>query len=108
MFVQARCALAQTLPRERCRWSSRPVARVAPDCSLNGLADRHVTIERWTRVDGTRTANVVNGKVVVHAPSAAALPPQPRGASSRNAEPRSDYPYLLSLPTDPNAPTPGP
>ncbi|MCW2914589.1 MAG: hypothetical protein JWN52_2657 [Actinomycetia bacterium] len=74
------------------------MARVAPVCSLNGQADRYVTIERWTRVDGTRTANVV-----VHARSAAALPPQPRGANERNMQPRSGYPYLLSLPTDPNA-----
>ncbi|MFC7569669.1 CU044_5270 family protein [Actinomadura namibiensis] len=60
---------------------------------LFGPPDRRVTEESWRRVDGTQSATVVRGKVQV----------RPVTDLERSAVPRNDYPYLLSLPTDPKA-----
>ncbi|MEU5877731.1 CU044_5270 family protein [Spirillospora sp. NPDC047279] len=57
--------------------------------SLFGPPDRRVTSERWRSVDGKQVASLRKGRLSVTPETV-----QP------GMSPRSDYPYLLSLPTD--------
>ncbi|MFI0447301.1 CU044_5270 family protein [Actinomadura sp. 6N118] len=62
--------------------------------SLFGPPDRRVTREEWRSVDGKQTAFMDKGKLQTQTGAVGAVP---------SASPRSDYPYLLSLPAEPAA-----
>ncbi|WP_204076562.1 CU044_5270 family protein [Planotetraspora phitsanulokensis] len=61
--------------------------------SLFGPPDRRLTVEQWRRADGKQSAAIENGKLEIH----------DLGSLELSASPRSDYPYLLSLPDDADA-----
>jgi hypothetical protein len=61
--------------------------------SLFGPPDRRVTVERWSRVDGKQSAIIDKGRLQIRNLS----------AMEQSGSPRSDYPYLLSLPDDSDA-----
>jgi hypothetical protein len=60
---------------------------------LFGPPDKRLTVERWRRADGKQSATIENGRLEIRNLS----------AMEQNASPRSDYPYLLSLPDDADA-----
>jgi hypothetical protein len=57
--------------------------------ALFGPPDRRMTSEHWSSADGKKAAFFVNGKLEV--------------TQQPEVTPRSDYPFLLALPTDPVA-----
>jgi hypothetical protein len=59
--------------------------------SLFGPPDRRLTVEQWRRADGKQSATIEEGKLQI------------QNAAGAGASPRSDYPYLLSLPEDADA-----
>ncbi|GAA1268172.1 hypothetical protein Psi02_10100 [Planotetraspora silvatica] len=59
--------------------------------ALFGPPDRRLTVEQWRRVDGKQSATIEEGKLQI------------QNAAGMGASPRSDYPYLLSLPEDADA-----
>ncbi|GII56851.1 hypothetical protein Pth03_52400 [Planotetraspora thailandica] len=61
--------------------------------SLFGPPDKRVTVERWSRVDGKQSAIIDKGRLQIRDLS----------AMEQGGSPRSDYPYLLSLPDNPSA-----
>ncbi|KAB2346088.1 CU044_5270 family protein [Actinomadura rudentiformis] len=73
--------------------------------SLLGPPDLRVTREEWRSVDGKQTAFMDKGKLRTDPAAGAGV--QRRSGSKQMAmsetSPRTDYPYLLSLPTEPAA-----